>query len=122
MSNEIKIEDTVRDNHMDGEIHLDKRCEIQKRVGTYRENTGRLERTLKVLIYFMVCHCKNKKRNPLPDFDDGQCINLGESVDLHLGNKKCYYEKCTNTDDTKFNVWYKCFCNCRHPSLSHPGR
>ena len=118
MSNEITIKDTERDDHMYGELHDGNSCGIEERYGNYRDNTGALERTLKVLVFFMVCRCKKKKRNPLPNFDNGQWITVGESLDFHLPNKGCNHKEYPQYNGTKF----KCFCFCRHQPLSHPGR
>ena len=118
MSNEIKIEDIDRDVHMDEEIHDDKRCDTVERDGIY---IGGLQRTFEVLVIFMVCHCGKKSRNPLPNFDQGQWINVGESVDLHLPNKGCNYKRYPQYDGDRFYARFKCDCKCGHESLSHPG-
>jgi hypothetical protein len=118
MSNEIKIEDIERDDHMYEEKHHDKKCHIEEHAGTYTDRAGELRRTLKVQGFVMVCNCYKQLRNPLLE---GQPIMLGESVDLHLHNKRCSYKRYPICDG---HIWYyvfKCYCYCR-PSLSYPGR
>lgn len=135
MSNEIKIEDTERDEDMDGEIHHNPDCNTVPRDGTYECYRDGREQTLKVLFIFMVCHCGRKKSNPLPEFDHGQSITKAECIDIHLPDKGCSYERYPqyDDDDTSFRLRYpqyyddtkfrfKCFCNCRDESVSYPGR
>jgi hypothetical protein len=119
MSNEIKIENTIRDYHMHEEIHNNERCHTEERDGLYIECTGRQERTLKVLVIFMVCHCGKKSRNPLLEFDRGQYIDLGESVDVHLPDKNCNYEPHSEYKDEKTAFWFECRCYCRNERVSY---
>jgi hypothetical protein len=121
MSNEIKIEDIKRDDHMYEDTHYDKSCGIVRRNGFWRVNTGGLERTLEVLAFFMVCHCRTKSENLLPIFDAGQSVNVGVSIDVHLPNKKCSFEQYQQYDGRDYYV-FKCDCKCRQPSFSYPGR
>ena len=118
MSSEIEIEKIERDDHMYKEEHHDEQCHIEKHPGTYTDRAGGQLRTLKVQGFVMVCNCKKKLRNPLLE---GQPIILGESVDLHLHNKRCSYERHPIYDGHIRNYVFKCYCNCR-PSLSHPGK
>ena len=113
MSNELQIEEVELDN-MNGEIHSDSRCKTEKRKGIYHET---LERSFDVLFIFMVCQCGKKSKNPLPIFDENQSISMGESVDVHLPDKGCYYISHHQADGT---FKFKRFCWCL-PSLSYPG-
>ena len=118
MSDEIEIEDITRDVHMYKDIHDVKICYIEERFGIYRDNTR--EQELEVLLFFIVCKCQTKSRNLLPEFDRGDPIKVGESVDPHLPNKKCSHKRCPQYHDTQSFV-LKCRCRCRHESLSNPG-
>ena len=118
MSNEIKIEDTKRDD-MHNEIHYDTRCRTENRVGTYSEKAGEMERTLAVEFIFMVCYCGKKKRNPLDLFDNKYRIEMGESVDVHLPDRYCNYYRLPGYMHGK-NVLYQfeCRCFCRNERVS----
>lgn len=117
MSNQIEIEDTERDEDMDGEIHYRPDCTTVNRNGTY---TDEWNRTLNVRFIFMVCYCWTKSSNPLPIFDEGTPITRAECIDIHLPGRGCYYERYPKyyDDNTKFR--FKCFCYCRKEHLAHP--
>ena len=118
MSNEIKIENTVRDNHMLDEIHHHERCKTKQRNGIYTDQTGGLERTLEVLVIFMVCRCGKKSRNPFPEFLQGHSIHIGESVDVHLPDKNCNYIRHLQYEDHKQTFRFECHCYCRNERVS----
>ena len=117
MSSEIKIENTKRD-YMHEEIHNNERCHTEERVGFYIDNTDGLTRTLNVLFIFMVCRCRKKSRNPLPEFDQGQWITMGESVDVHLPDKNCIYKSHSHYNGDKKEILFECRCHCRNERVS----
>ena len=121
MSNEIRIEDTKRDDDMYEDKHYDENCDIVKRDAIYIVKTWGLERTLEVLTFFMVCNCRTNSKNLLPKFNDGKSVEVGKSIDIHLPNKRCSYEKRLQYNGAEYYV-FKCDCKCRHQSFSYPGR
>lgn len=119
MSNNIEIEDTERDEDMDGEIHDNPNCKTVDRDGTYTDYKDGRTRTLEVLFIFMDCRCKTKSSNPLFDFDKGISIARAECIDIHLPGRGCCYERYPKYGD-KQKHRFKCFCYCRKEHFSHP--